>query len=81
MPRLAKSEKEKRDDDLLACIDGNITRCHLSREEFYRRTGFSASTFNRRIKNPDTFTRGEMHRMCVVFNISMITLLAGDMPR
>lgn len=78
MPRLARSEKQVRDYALRAVIEGERVRIGMPKLEFYKRIGMSPRTYNLREADPEKFTRGELLKIANVLNISMATLLAGD---
>lgn len=49
--------------DKKAAILGRALEQGLSKIKFQRQTGISPATFDRRMKNPDTITIGELRRM------------------
>ena len=78
MPKLAKSEQQKRDDNFRAVISANLERVHLNRTTLGKRCGMSPKMMTARWSEPDRFTRGEMRKMCNVLNISMNTLMGSE---
>lgn len=78
MPRLAKSEQQKRDDNFRAVISGNLEKVHMTRTEMGKRCGITPRMLTDRWKEPDRFTKGELRKICNVLNISINTLMGSE---
>lgn len=77
MPRLAKSERQKRMDEIIYRIDDAANRSGLNRRELAERSNISSATLSRRMKSPESFTVRELYDIANILNISIGRLLGG----
>ena len=78
MPRTSVSQRERKNDTLVGKLDAYQNRRlrdgdHI--EAVARSLGLSTSTYYKRIRQPETFTLGELHAIASVLNITVGTLL------
>ena len=59
-----KSELTRQDNAIRQALDAQRGVLHASKAHFARRLGMSEDTFNRRYKNPEDFTLGELRKLC-----------------
>lgn len=59
-----KAELARQDNAIRQALDAQRGVLHMSKEHFAQRMGMSADTFNRRYKNPEDFTLGELRLLC-----------------
>ena len=78
MPRLAKSEQQKRDDNFRAIISFNLEKIHITWTEMGKRCGLSPKQMTVRRKEPDKFNKEELRKICNVLNIAPETLINSD---
>ena len=74
MPRLAKTDKEVRRDNIKIAITSAKIRCGISDKELAGRTGIALKTLYRRYNNPDEFRLSELLSIANILNISVMSL-------
>ena len=81
MPKLKIRENEQRDLFLAGAISNNMIVKRLDRPQMAKKVLVSISTFNRRLRMPETFTLAELRRVCKVLDLSdeqIIRAIKGD---
>lgn len=77
MPRLAKSERAKKMDEVAYRIDDALNRSGLKRRELAERANISTATMCKRMQSPDSFTISELYDIANALNVSLGRLLGG----
>lgn len=81
MPRIAKSEKEKRIDNIARVIrhhyDDSIRERGISCKTAAKSLGITYGTLANRFKSPRDFRIGELIDIANAMNISIETLISG----
>lgn len=58
-------------------IESRRKALEMSKQSLYAKTGFSRSTFDRKIANPDLFTLQELARISAVLDLELVKLKAA----
>lgn len=78
MPRTSTSQRERKNSNLVGLLD-HYQNCRLRNGDHIdavaKTLGFSTSTYYKRLRQPDTFTLGELHAVASVLNVSVGALL------
>lgn len=77
MPRLARTEQQKRMDEVAYRIDDAANRSSMNRMMLAERASMSTATLSRRMNSPETFTLNELYRVANALNVSLGRLLGG----
>lgn len=80
MPKIAKTEREKRADNMKAVIAYNLVKNGLTKRQFIERCGFSVSGYYDCEKEPELFRVRDLYKMSNVLNIKIETLLGCEQP-
>lgn len=70
MPKLKESEEEQKDRITRAYIAKNMELYNLSDEEVAIKLRCTKRTFQNKKKHPDTFSLGELRKLCSVIKLS-----------
>ncbi len=70
MPKLKESEKEQKDKLTRAYIAKNMELYNLSDEQVATKLCCTKRTFQNKKKRPETFTLGELRKLCIVIKLS-----------
>lgn len=70
MPKLKKSEEEQKNVLTRAYIAKNMTLYNLSDEQVAIKLRCTKRTFQNKKKRPETFTLGELRKLCIVIKLS-----------
>lgn len=69
MPALKISTEEKENRETIAKIESYMVMAGIKKPELSKKTLIPYSTLASRFNKPDTFTRGELRRICKVLGI------------
>ena len=69
MPALKVSTEEKENRETIAKLESYMTLAGIKKIELSKKTLIPYSTLAMRFRNPDTFTRSELRRVCKVLGI------------
>lgn len=76
MPKIAKTERERRACEFKVTVVTALMRCGFGRKELARRMGYKSYTpLYLRLNDPEMFSLGELYRLSNILNISLTTLL------
>lgn len=70
MPKLKESEEEQKNNITRAYIAKNMTLYNLSDDQVAIKLRCTKRTFQNKKKRPDTFTLGELRKLCIVIKLS-----------
>lgn len=70
MPKLKESEEQMKNNMARACIAKNMTLYNLSDEQIAIKLRCTKRTFQNKKKRPETFTLGELRKLCTVIKLS-----------
>ena len=69
MPAIKVSAEEKENRETIAKIESYMILSGIKKPELAKKTFIPYSTLASRFNKPDTFTRGELRRICKVLSI------------
>lgn len=75
MPKIAKTEREKRADTMRALISSNLTKNRLTKRDLIEQCSFSCATYYSRERNPEEFKVSELYEISGALNIRIETLI------
>lgn len=70
MPRIRESESQLKDNITRASIKRGMELTKKSQYEIAMQIGFTKRTFQNKCKRPETFTLGELRKLCSILKIS-----------
>jgi hypothetical protein len=70
MPKLKESEEEQKNNIARAYIAKNMALYNLSDEQIAVKLRCTKRTFQNKKKRPETFTLGELRKLCTVIKLS-----------
>lgn len=70
MPKLKASEEEQKNNTTRAYIAKNMELYNLTDEEIAIKLRCTKRTFQNKKKRPETFTLGELRKLCTVIKLS-----------
>lgn len=70
MPKLKESEEEQKNNIARAYIAKNMALYNLTDEQIAVKLRCTKRTFQNKKKRPETFTLGELRKLCIVIKLS-----------
>lgn len=70
MPKLKESEEEQKNNITRAYIAKNMALYNLSDDQIATKLRCTKRTFQNKKKRPETFTLGELRKLCIVMKLS-----------